>query len=72
MLKFEKTPKARLVKVDKSRIVIPGDLITLKLPSTCTDDATYVVEPKLDQGKVYCEPQIVTADKDLIQVEVKG
>ena len=72
VLKFEKTPKARLVKVDKSKIVIPGDLITLKLPSMCTDDATYVVEPKLDQGKVYCEPQIVTADKDLIQVEVKG
>ena len=61
VLKMERTSKIKLVKVNRTRTVIPGDSITLKLPPECPSEGTYIIEPKSEQGRILCNSQIVTA-----------
>ena len=65
-------PKARLVKVNKSIKIMPGDTIQLQIPPGCERDGTFLVEPRYDQRDLQCESQVVKADGDQIEVEVKA
>ena len=72
VLKMERTSKIKLVKVNRTRTVIPGDSITLKLPPECPSEGTYIIEPKSEQGRIICNSQIVTAKDSEIHVEVNS
>ena len=72
IMELDRPSKARLVKIDKTKIVIPGDMIKIRIPPSCTSNGTYVIEPKYDQSPPFCEPQIVEAKDDEIEIEVKG
>ena len=62
----------KLVKVKQSKIIVSGDTLQLELPPTCEENETYFVEPKYGQGEDICEPQIVKADNNILNVETKN
>ena len=63
---------AKLVKVSKTRILMPGDLLQLKLPTTCPESGIFFIEPKHGQGEPLCDPQVVEAIDNKIEIEVRG
>ena len=68
----EGNKSAKLVRVKQTKILMPGDSLQFELPPSCPESGIFFVEPKYGQGDLLCEPQIVKAINNKIEVEVKG
>ena len=68
----EGNKSAKLVRVKQTKILMPGDSLQFELPPSCPESGIFFVEPKYGQGDPLCEPQIVKAINNKIEVEVKG
>ena len=67
----ENKTTAKLLTVRKTQILMPGDVIEMELPPSCPENGVFIVEPKFNQGAPFCLPQIVTAQENIIRIELK-
>ena len=62
---------ARLVSVNRTQILMPGDVFELELPPSCPADGVFFVEPKYGHGPVICHPQVVEAVDSKISITIR-
>ena len=66
------TSLAKLVSVKKTQILLSGDRLELELPPSCSSEGIFFVEPRIGQGPIICEPQVVEAKDNKISVIIQG
>ena len=67
----ENKTTAKLVSVNKTQVLMSGDILEMELPQSCSSSGVFFLEPKMGQGKQFCQPQVVEAKDNKIKVIVK-
>ena len=69
ILKMDQHARPKLVKVDRTQVVVGGDSVECTLPPECPPNGTYFLEPRYDHGTFASSPQVVTACDSKIRIE---
>ena len=69
ILSMDQHLHAKLVKVDRTQVILNGDFIECSLPPECPPNEEYFLDPRHDAGNFSSSPQIVKAFNSIIRIE---
>ena len=71
ILKMDQNSRPKLVKVERTQVILNGEYVECSLPPECPPNGTFFLDPRYD-GTFSSSPQVVTACDSKIRIENKA